>query len=153
MGITNYLKSKTKYLKSSQAIFTYVALLYLIMMFHQTKFEPGSVSGGGGGKEIKFILILCGGTGTQGSKQASDLGRQIRQAEVMLKSAALFTKKKLHFHVIADSKKLFTRLVNRTSSWPDSYRRKLRFSMHNVWYPEVRHSFKHSFRKSRVWVN
>ena len=41
---------------------------------------------------IKFILILCGGGERVGSKQASDVGRQIRQAEVMLKSAAMFTK-------------------------------------------------------------
>ena len=66
------------------------------------------------------------------------MGRQIRQAEVMLKSAVLFTKRRLHFYVIADSMKLFGRLVNRTDGWPDSYRRKIRFSMHNVWYPQVR---------------
>ena len=136
MGVTNFIKSKTKYLKSSQAIFTYVALLYLTLMYHQTKFVPGSV-GGNSKKELKFILILCGGTGTQGSKHASDLGRQFRQAEVMLKSAALFTKKRLHFHVIADSRKLFGRLVNRTADWPESFRKKIRFSMHDVWYPEV----------------
>lgn len=44
-------------------------------------------------KELNFILILCGGTGSQGGKQASDIGRQIRQADVMLKSAVLLTKK------------------------------------------------------------
>ena len=43
-------------------------------------------------KGIKFILILCGGTGSQGSKQASDLNRQFRQVDVMLKSAVLFTR-------------------------------------------------------------
>ena len=41
---------------------------------------------------MKFILILCGGTGTQGSPMASDLNRQFGQAEVMLKSAAIFTR-------------------------------------------------------------
>ena len=41
---------------------------------------------------MKFILILCGGTGTQGAPMASDLNRQFRQAEVMLKSAAIFTR-------------------------------------------------------------
>ena len=133
------LKSKGKYFCTSQAIFLYVTLLYLLLMYYQTKFVPGSVSSNSQTKkELKFILILCGGTGTQGSKQASDVGRQIRQAEVMLKSAVLFTKKRLHFHVIADSMKLFGRLVNRTDGWPDSYRRKIRFSMHNVWYPQVR---------------
>ena len=68
-----------------------------------------------------------------------DLSRQvIRQAEVMLKSAVLFTKKRLHFHVIADSKKLFGRLVNRTAGWPEGFKKKIKFTMHDVWYPEVR---------------
>jgi len=145
MGVTNLLKSKAKYLKSSQAIFIYVALLYLTIMFHQQKFVPGA-RGRGGGKEVRFILILCGGKGTQGSKQASDLGRQFRQAEVMLKSAAMFTKRKLHFHVIADSKKLFGRLVNKTVSWPDQFRKKIRFTMHDVWYPEEREDMRSMFR-------
>ena len=126
-------------IKSSRAIFLYVSLVYLMLMFNHTKFVPGGEVGNSKNREeIRFILILCGGTGRQGSKQASDVGRQIRQAEVMLKSAVLFTKRRLHFHVIADSMKLFGRLVNRTAGWPDSYRRKIRFSMHDVWYPEVR---------------
>ena len=74
----------------------------------------------------------------QGSKQARVVSRQIRQAVVMLKSAVLFTKRRLHFHVIVDSKKLFGRLVNSTKGWPDSFRRKLKLSKHDVWYPEVR---------------
>jgi len=139
------LKAKVKYLKSVQAIFIYVGLLYLVLMFNQTKFVPGAASSQTR-KELTFILILCGGTGTQGSKQASDVGRQIRQAEVMLKSAVLFTKRRLHFLVIADSKKLFSRLLNRTTAWPDTYRKKIRFSMHDVWYPEERQDMKSMFR-------
>ena len=67
--------------------------------------------------------------------------RQIREAVMMLKSAVLFTKRMLHFHVIADSMKLFGRLVNSTAGWPDTYRKKIRLSMHDVWYPEVRRRF------------
>ena len=88
-------------------------------------------------KGIKFILILCGGTGSQGSPVASDINRQFRQAEVMLKSAVIFTKRKLYFHVIADSVKLFSRLVNITSPWPERYKNKVKFIMHDVWYPTV----------------
>ena len=44
-------------------------------------------------KAIRFILILCGGEGSQKeSKHASDINRQFRQADVMLKSAVLFTR-------------------------------------------------------------
>ena len=141
MGVINLLKSRTKYLKSSQAVFIYVALLYLLFMFNQTKFVPGGGNGGNSKKEINFLMILCGGTGTQGSKQASDLGRQIRQAEVMLKSAVLFTKKRLHFHVIADSKKLFGRLVNQTAGWPDGFKKKIRFTIQEGLLPRVKSLF------------
>jgi hypothetical protein len=29
------------------------------------------------------------------------------------------------------------RLVNVTFSWPDNFKRKLKFSLHDIWYPEV----------------
>ena len=40
--------------------------------------------------------------------------------------------------MIADNDKLFSRLVNLTSSWPEHYRSKVKFMMHDVWYPPVR---------------
>jgi hypothetical protein len=36
---------------------------------------------------------------------------------------------------------LTLRLVNTTLSWPDNFRRKLKFSLHDIWYPEVDHEF------------
>ena len=36
-----------------------------------------------------------------------------------------------------DREDLFSRLVNTTLAWPSSYRDKLQFSMHDIWYPEV----------------
>ena len=129
-------KFRTK-LKSSQAVFLYVAMVYLLAMVH----NQTDLVGGGESirrKELNFILILCGGSGKQSSKQTSIVSRKIRQVEVMLKSAVLFTKKKLHFHVIVDRKKSFGRLINSTASWPDRFRRKLKFSIHDVRYPKVR---------------
>ena len=41
------------------------------------------------------------------------------------------------FHVIADNEKLFSRLVNTTQSWPDHYKKKVKFLFHDVWYPAV----------------
>ena len=71
-----------------------------------------------------------------------DLSMQvIRQAEVMLKSAVLFTKKRLHFHVIADSKKLFGRLVNQTAGWPDGFKKKIRFTIQEGSLPRVKSLF------------
>ena len=39
--------------------------------------------------------------------------------------------------MIVDREDLFSRLVNTTLAWPSSYRDKLQFSMHDIWYPEV----------------
>jgi len=97
-------------------------------------------------KELNLIVILCGGEGSDGGAVASALSRQLRQAEVMLKSAVLFSKKRLHFHILADSTHLYYSLVNRTSAWPDQFRRKLRFTMHDVWYPKERNDMRTMFR-------
>ena len=48
-----------------------------------------------------------------------------------------YFRRKLYFHVIADSEKLFSRLVNTTASWPEQLKRKVKFMMHDVWYPPV----------------
>ena len=49
----------------------------------------------------------------------------------------LFFRRKLYFHVIADSAKLFSRMVNITAAWPAKYKNKVKFIMHDVWYPTV----------------
>jgi len=144
------LRVVAKHLRSSQAVFIYVVCLYFLVMVHQGEVRKGPQVEAKR-KELNFILILCGGnqgkvSQSQGGKVASDIGRQIRQADVMLKSAVLLTKRKLHFHVIADSRQLYGRLVNRTANWPYSYRRRLRFSMHDVWYPEEREEMRSMFR-------
>ena len=46
-------------------------------------------------------------------------------------------RRKLYFHVIADSVVLFKRLVNITESWPEKYKNRVKFIMHDVWYPPV----------------
>jgi len=144
--IVTFVRSKLKFFKSRQAIFIYVTMFYLMFMFlHKPKFVPGAEFSNNK-KGIKFILILCGGSGTQGSKQASDLNRQFRQVDVMLKSAVLFTRRKLTFHVIADNDKLFSRLVNLTSGWPEQYKNKVKFMMHDVWYPPDRQDMRSMFR-------
>ena len=40
--------------------------------------------------------------------------------------------RKLFFHVVADSPKLYSRLVNRTRAWPENFRNKLKFVQHEV---------------------
>ena len=39
--------------------------------------------------------------------------------------------------MIADSAVLFKRLVNITESWPEKYKNRVKFIMHDVWYPPV----------------
>jgi len=145
------LRGLVKHLRSSTAVFVYVLTLYFILMVHQGDVRRQGPRIEANRKELNFILILCGGGQGGSNKQlgdkiASDVGRQIRQADVMLKSAVLLTKRKLHFHVIADSKQLYGRLINRTANWPYSYRRRLRFSMHDIWYPEDRQDMRTMFR-------
>jgi len=141
------VRGKLKFLKTRQAIFIYVTMLYFMFLFLQSPEVLTGAESNTYKKGIRFILILCGGQGTQGvSKHASDLNRQFRQVDVMLKSAALFTRKRLYFHVIADSEQMFKRLVNSTSDWPTSYKNKIIFKKHDVWYPEDRQDMKTMFR-------
>ncbi|XP_042888717.1 glucoside xylosyltransferase 1-like [Penaeus japonicus] len=100
------------------------------------------------GEELVFFLILCEGKpkADQGGKTASDIGRQIRQAAVMLKSAAALTSAFLKFLVIADSKQLYQQLVDTTSRWPHEYRQRLSFEYHDVWYPAGRAEMRNMFR-------
>ncbi|XP_037783291.1 glucoside xylosyltransferase 2-like [Penaeus monodon] len=99
-------------------------------------------------EELVFFLIQCEGTpeANQGGKTASDIGRQIRQAAVMLKSAAALTSTFLRFLVIADSKSLYQRLVNTTSNWPIEYQQRLSFEYYDVWYPPGREDMRNMFR-------
>ena len=76
-----------------------MVLVYFLAVSHQG--DVGGVKRPHRGKEIgrkelNFVLILCGGSqaeGSQGGQAASDVSRQIRQADVMLKSAVLLTKR------------------------------------------------------------
>jgi len=159
-GFTNLLRSCSKQVISYTAGLFYIVIVYFIILSYSDRLGPhgdaeeNRISGetrrgnviGETHTAMDFILILCGGQGTQGSKVASDINRQIRQADVMLKSAVLLSNRKMHFHVIADSKNLYYRLVNRTTKWPEKYQKKLHFTMHDVWYPEERQGMKSMFR-------
>ena len=123
------LKCPAKYQQSWQAILIYLAIIYLILML--TNYHPG-IEDRQSQKELNFILTLCGGS----TKQSNYASSEERAAEVMLKSAVMFTKRKLHFHVIADNLKLFGKLVNSTTDWPNKFRKNIRLSMHNIWFPQ-----------------
>ena len=56
---------------------------------------------------------------------------------MMMFTTKYICRRKLYFHVIADNQQLFSRLVNSTHKWPDTYRKKVKFMMHDVWYPPV----------------
>jgi len=110
-----------------------------------TKFVSGNVIGGNSKEEVEFFLVLCEGRGST-EWGGHSVARQVRQARVLLKSAVLFSRKRLHFHVIADSTDLFKRLVNQTVGWPDGFKKKIRFTMHDVWYPEGKEGMRSMFR-------
>ncbi|XP_023347736.1 glucoside xylosyltransferase 2 [Eurytemora carolleeae] len=82
---------------------------------------------------VDLICILCSSTK---NAELNEDERQFRQAVVMLKSAVLYTQRQLHFHFIGDNNETFNRLVQTTSSWPETYSIKLKFSLTKVWYPE-----------------
>jgi len=131
---------------SKSTVFCSVVLVYFITMsIHQSNVNIRRQE-----KEVEtvhFVMIICGGEGDHNThKQASELNRQIRQAEVMLKSAIILTKRKLHFHIIADSTDLYYRLVNKTLHWPEEYNNHLEFSMHDIVYPEDREDMRTMFR-------
>jgi len=95
-------------------------------------------------ENINFVLILCDG---DERRRGNDIVRQTKQTEVLLKSSVLFTtRKKLHFHIIADSKKVYKRVVNITSNWPSIYKNKIEFKMYKVWYPKKRKNMISMFR-------
>jgi len=129
-------------------IFTTFIYLFLVSMYRNDNIHTYSpTSSLSSNSSLNFMLILCGGEGShKGSKHASDLNRQFRQAEVMLKSMALLTRTTLHLHVLVDTEKMFRRLVELTDGWPENYKRKLVFYMHDIWYPEDREDMRTMFR-------
>ncbi|XP_023339181.1 uncharacterized protein LOC111709644, partial [Eurytemora carolleeae] len=83
-------------------------------------------------EELNLISILCHSTNL-GEKE--DM-RQFRQVVVMLKSAVLFTQRKLNFHIIVNDNNTFFSIVQTANGWPEFYRSKLVFSLYNIWYPK-----------------
>ncbi|XP_071538508.1 glucoside xylosyltransferase 2-like [Panulirus ornatus] len=102
----------------------------------------------GGAEDIVFLIILCEGTpnDNQGGESASDIARQLRQAGVLLKSAAALSSTLLKFLVVADSETLYLQFVNLTSSWPEEYQKHVVFEYYDVWYPADRQSMRTMFR-------
>ncbi|XP_050714571.1 glucoside xylosyltransferase 1-like isoform X2 [Eriocheir sinensis] len=98
--------------------------------------------------EVVFFIILCEGVAqnAQGGKEASAITRQLRQAAVMLKSAAALTSTSLRFLVVADSEDLYHRFTELTSEWPSDYKRRVAFEWHTVWYPSDREAMRLMFR-------
>ncbi|XP_045625061.1 glucoside xylosyltransferase 1 [Procambarus clarkii] len=109
--------------------------------------SSGGVDSKGAGA-IVFFIILCEGKpkDNQGGKDASAITRQLRQAAVMLKSAAALSSSVLRFLVVADSEKLFKQFVDLTSSWPEKYKSRLVFEYRDVWYPADREDMRFMFR-------
>ncbi|XP_063873182.1 glucoside xylosyltransferase 1-like isoform X1 [Scylla paramamosain] len=94
--------------------------------------------------EVVFFIILCEGNAQR--EEASSIARQLRQAAVMVKSAAALTSTTLRYLVVADSKELYYNFSNLTSGWPVEYQRRVSFEWYPVWYPEDREDMRSMFR-------
>ncbi|KAG0710148.1 Glucoside xylosyltransferase 1 [Chionoecetes opilio] len=99
--------------------------------------------------DVVFFIILCEEKNIKENNknaEASSITRQLRQAAVMVKSAAALTSKTLRFLVVADSKELYHRFTDETSEWPKEYQRHLAFEWHPVWYPREQEDMRTMFR-------
>ncbi|XP_071524966.1 glucoside xylosyltransferase 2-like [Panulirus ornatus] len=82
-----------------------------------------------------FIIILCKGLGRI---LKEDVVRQLRQTNVLLKSAVTFTDTTIRFLVVTDTETLYDQVVSLTEGWPAQYRQRLVLEHHSVWYPPDR---------------
>ncbi|KAL7643569.1 UNVERIFIED_CONTAM: hypothetical protein RMT77_005551 [Armadillidium vulgare] len=62
--------------------------------------------------------------------------RQMDQAYVLLKSAALLTNKMLRFIILVEEDDIFDEILARTEQWPKRVKNKLNLEKGQVWYPE-----------------
>ncbi|XP_061432140.1 glucoside xylosyltransferase 1-like [Lethenteron reissneri] len=62
-------------------------------------------------------------------------GQRVNETLVMAKSAVLFSRKHLHFHIFAE-RQLHRSFAESLDSWPDEYRRKYNFSVYPITFPK-----------------
>lgn len=72
--------------------------------------------------------------------------RQLRQANVLLKSMAMFTNKKFHIAVVSDGDKSFRDIVQQVESWPNHKCEQITFSQHEMSYPKEANFLKYMNR-------
>ena len=77
---------------------------------------------------VVVAIILCRGTGEDGSTREDAFQQQLRLLGVNLKSIALFASVPFHVAVIAESSATFEDIVALTRSWPPSLCAKVSFS-------------------------
>ncbi|XP_071524962.1 glucoside xylosyltransferase 1-like [Panulirus ornatus] len=115
-----------------------LSLLHLTVTREQTVIydEPdGRAEVGLAHSQPTFIIILCKGLGRI---LKEDLVRQLRQTNVLLKSAVALTTITLRFLVVTDTETLYDQVVSLTEGWPAQYRQRLVLEHHSVWYPPDR---------------
>ncbi|XP_032833424.2 glucoside xylosyltransferase 1-like [Petromyzon marinus] len=62
-------------------------------------------------------------------------GQRVNETLVMAKSAVLFSRKHLHFHIFAE-RQLHRSFAESLDSWPDEYRKKYNFSVYPITFPK-----------------
>ncbi|XP_037788491.1 uncharacterized protein LOC119583835 isoform X2 [Penaeus monodon] len=86
-------------------------------------------------QELVFYVVICKG---HPDNIMTDVRRQMRQCEVMLKSAVAFTNNLLRFIVCTDAIEVYRVLVEVTSMWAAEHRSRIVFERRPVWYPPGR---------------
>ncbi|XP_042879475.1 glucoside xylosyltransferase 1-like isoform X2 [Penaeus japonicus] len=86
-------------------------------------------------RELVFFVVICKG---HPDNIMTDVRRQMRQCEVMLKSAVAFTDSLLRFIVCTDAIEVYRVLVEVTSMWAAEHRSRIFFERRPVWFPPGR---------------
>ncbi|XP_069986780.1 glucoside xylosyltransferase 1 isoform X1 [Penaeus vannamei] len=86
-------------------------------------------------QELVFYVVICKG---HPDNIMTDVRRQMRQCEVMLKSAVAFTNSLLRFIVCTDAVEVYRVLIEVTSMWAAEHRNRIVFERRPVWYPPGR---------------
>ncbi|RXG67462.1 Glucoside xylosyltransferase 2, partial [Armadillidium vulgare] len=90
-------------------------------------------------KEISpvFVITICGDKYERKNAIKDDVNRQIEQAYVLIKSAALLTKNKLRFFILVNDDSFYNTLLAKLNQWPEKIRLKFSLEKEKIWYPDT----------------
>ncbi|KAK7070525.1 Glucoside xylosyltransferase 1 [Halocaridina rubra] len=86
---------------------------------------------------LHFSIIACVDSNkSRDAVSSTSWRRQMRQIEVLFKSAAVLTSNTIQFHIVSSSFSVYEQITNITTKWPEEYKRKIIFdSWKSVYHP------------------